>query len=309
MRIAVLLLAASAFVYGNVPLSENLRLGVPMSTHTSNRGIGQANALIAPGISKCLCDEGRRSRSTGKERDAETGLDYFGARYFSGAQGRFTSPDIPLIDQRPEDPQSWNLYPYGRNNPLRYTDPTGRCTVDGETHNWLWCAGHSIGLTQTVKEQADTARQSLSQMHGLTIGGQTPAEIAKSGTNEQVIGASRAATEFLAGVALAPCPPEMLCGVVPFNPGRPGLRFNKSLASEQQVGEILSGEANAFAGPGTETVLRDAQRLAAQHGGNSGDWVKIRSSNYKAADGVSFEIHAYQNKLTGKIVELKTKFQ
>ncbi|MEO8660108.1 MAG: RHS repeat-associated core domain-containing protein, partial [Bryobacteraceae bacterium] len=30
---------------------------------------------------------------TGKERDAETGLDYFGARYFSGAQGRFTTPD------------------------------------------------------------------------------------------------------------------------------------------------------------------------------------------------------------------------
>jgi hypothetical protein len=30
---------------------------------------------------------------TGKERDNETGLDYFGARYFSGAQGRFTSPD------------------------------------------------------------------------------------------------------------------------------------------------------------------------------------------------------------------------
>lgn len=46
---------------------------------------------------------------TGKERDAETGLDYFGARYFSGAQGRFTSPDEPLLDQHPEDPQSWNL--------------------------------------------------------------------------------------------------------------------------------------------------------------------------------------------------------
>jgi RHS repeat-associated protein len=36
---------------------------------------------------------------TSKERDAETGLDYFGARYFSGAQGRFTSPDPPLLDQ------------------------------------------------------------------------------------------------------------------------------------------------------------------------------------------------------------------
>jgi len=33
---------------------------------------------------------------TGKERDAETGLDFIEARYFSGAQGRFTIPDEPL---------------------------------------------------------------------------------------------------------------------------------------------------------------------------------------------------------------------
>jgi RHS repeat-associated protein len=71
-------------------------------------------------------DSGRRSRSTGKERDAETGLDYFGARYFSGAQGRFTSPDAPFADQFVEDPQSWNLYAYTRNNPLRYIDDDGR---------------------------------------------------------------------------------------------------------------------------------------------------------------------------------------
>lgn len=66
---------------------------------------------------------------TGKERDSETGLDYFGARYFSGAQGRFTSPDEPLIDQDPTDPQSWNLYSYVRNNPLRLTDPTGQACI------------------------------------------------------------------------------------------------------------------------------------------------------------------------------------
>jgi RHS repeat-associated protein len=82
-----------------------------------------------------LCDEGRRSRSTGKERDAETGLDFFEARYFSGAQGRFTSPDPFNIITRAENqdqfetylsqPQNWNAYVYTWNNPLRYTDPTG----------------------------------------------------------------------------------------------------------------------------------------------------------------------------------------
>ncbi len=63
---------------------------------------------------------------TGKERDAETGLDYFGARYLSSAQGRWTSPDAPFADQHLEEPQSWNLYGYVRNNPLKYFDPNGR---------------------------------------------------------------------------------------------------------------------------------------------------------------------------------------
>jgi RHS repeat-associated protein len=70
---------------------------------------------------------------TGKERDWETGLDYFEARYFSAAQGRFTSADEPLVDQDHRDPQNWNLYSYVRSNPLIYRDDDGRemsCTQD-----------------------------------------------------------------------------------------------------------------------------------------------------------------------------------
>jgi RHS repeat-associated protein len=73
-----------------------------------------------------LYDESRRSQSTGKERDAESGLDYFGARYYGSGLGRFTSPDEPFNDQDEKDPQSWNLYAYVRNNPLLYIDPDGR---------------------------------------------------------------------------------------------------------------------------------------------------------------------------------------
>ena len=63
---------------------------------------------------------------TGKERDAETERDYFGARYFSGAQGRFTSVD-PIFFQKKmlTDPQRFSLYAYVRNNPLRFVDPKG----------------------------------------------------------------------------------------------------------------------------------------------------------------------------------------
>jgi len=62
---------------------------------------------------------------TGKERDAESGLDDFGARYNSSAMGRFMSPDPDNAGAIDEDPQTWNAYSYARNNPLRYTDPDG----------------------------------------------------------------------------------------------------------------------------------------------------------------------------------------
>jgi RHS repeat-associated protein len=48
---------------------------------------------------------------TRKERDNETGLDFFGARYYANVQGRFTSVDpIKLTAERLVDPQRLNLY-------------------------------------------------------------------------------------------------------------------------------------------------------------------------------------------------------
>lgn len=62
---------------------------------------------------------------SGKERDAESGLDYFGARYLSGAQGRFTTVDPLMASAHASDPQTWNRYTYTLNNPLRFVDPDG----------------------------------------------------------------------------------------------------------------------------------------------------------------------------------------
>ena len=53
-------------------------------------------------------------------------------------QGRFTSPDAPFADQFAENPQSWNLYSYVRNNPLVMVDPTGRRTGDYYDSNGTW---------------------------------------------------------------------------------------------------------------------------------------------------------------------------
>jgi RHS repeat-associated protein len=75
-----------------------------------------------------------RQKFTSKERDNETGLDFFEARYYASTQGRFTSPDEFWKDSQVGDPQSWNKYAYVRNNPLRYIDPEGeKATVTIET--------------------------------------------------------------------------------------------------------------------------------------------------------------------------------
>jgi RHS repeat-associated protein len=73
---------------------------------------------------------------TGKYRDGESGLDYFGARYYSSALGRFMTPDwsgmpeaVPYASI--ENPQSLNLYSYVLNNPATGTDPDGHWCVFG----------------------------------------------------------------------------------------------------------------------------------------------------------------------------------
>jgi RHS repeat-associated protein len=62
---------------------------------------------------------------TGKERDSESGLDNFEARYFGSSMGRFMSPGPEQIDgfDHLESPQAWNGYAYVHNNPLNATDP------------------------------------------------------------------------------------------------------------------------------------------------------------------------------------------
>ncbi len=78
-------------------------------------------------------------RSTGKQRDAESGNDYFGARYYASTMGRFLSPDwsakfMPVPYAKLDNPQSLNLYSYVWNNPLTGSDPDGHktCVIDDQ---------------------------------------------------------------------------------------------------------------------------------------------------------------------------------
>ena len=93
-----------------------------------------------------VTSNGTRQKFTQKERDSESGLDYFLARYYSSAQGRFTSADKPFAGQYEDDPQSWNLFAYARNNPLLYVDPLG------EDYNVFDKDGNLIGQAKDQKD-------------------------------------------------------------------------------------------------------------------------------------------------------------
>ncbi|MGB7067864.1 MAG: ribonuclease domain-containing protein, partial [Pyrinomonadaceae bacterium] len=78
-----------------------------------------------------------RQKFTGYERDNESSFNFAQARYYYPMHGRFTSVDPENAGAMEDDPQSWNGYAYGRNNPVLFTDPDGReyllCDKDRKT--------------------------------------------------------------------------------------------------------------------------------------------------------------------------------
>lgn len=62
---------------------------------------------------------------SGKERDGESGLDYFGARYYDKSQYRFAQADVAIdLAGACRNPQGWNAYAYDLDNPLRISSPS-----------------------------------------------------------------------------------------------------------------------------------------------------------------------------------------
>ncbi len=82
-----------------------------------------------------------KQKFTSKQRDNETGLDFFEARFMSSVQGRFTGADEftggptelfavvaahnPTFYAELAEPQSLNKYTYCLNNPYKFVDPDG----------------------------------------------------------------------------------------------------------------------------------------------------------------------------------------
>jgi RHS repeat-associated protein len=146
---------------------ENSRLGLCSRKTGVHRGFAACNSRTALGLRERAGKTRVRSRCTGKERDSETGLDYFGARYYTSNMGRFMTPDwadkptaIPYSEFG--DPQSLNLYEYVRNNPLSHADADGHC-CDITADAIVFVARHPelatavAGIATKVEAAASTA--------------------------------------------------------------------------------------------------------------------------------------------------------
>ena len=136
--------------YDYLPFGEEI--GAPIGGRTAAMGYGGADST--------------REKFTQKERDSESALDYFLARYYSSAQGRFTSSDS--FGGSTHNPQTLNLYAYVGNNPLRFVDPTGHFIVEKSSFDYLFGIdsptsqqgserGGSVvdGLIATLNQQQD----------------------------------------------------------------------------------------------------------------------------------------------------------
>jgi RHS repeat-associated protein len=102
-----------------------------------------------------------RHHFTGKERDTESGNDYFEARYYSSSMGRFMSPDwsaqvAPVPYARMDNPQTLNLYAYLRNNPLAGVDADGHCGGPGDPCSDLVVTAQVAQQPTFVKNDSET---------------------------------------------------------------------------------------------------------------------------------------------------------
>ncbi len=95
-----------------------------------------------PAGAPSTADDATEHHFTQKERDTESGNDYFFARYYSSALGRFTTPDWsakedPVPYAFFDDPQSLNLYAYVRNNPIIHVDQDGHDFIKDQNQKWI----------------------------------------------------------------------------------------------------------------------------------------------------------------------------
>jgi RHS repeat-associated protein len=103
-------------------------LGSVVALSDSSGNIVEQCGYDAFGEPSCISDVGNPYKFTGRRYDAETGLYYYRARYYSPEIGRLLQPDpVRYL-------AGLNMYIYCQNNPTNLVDPNGKfwgCIIGG----------------------------------------------------------------------------------------------------------------------------------------------------------------------------------
>lgn len=211
-------------------------------------------------------------------------------RYYDPLIGRFLSADPMAVDVN----TGWNAnrYAYVSNNPYKFTDPDGRVQAMAYRQLWNNIKSDPAGAAKTAGSVVADFTPVVGDIKGGVEAYQNPT----------------AANVAAAVIGLIPMVGDTAAKVIKgADKIADGVKLNKQLASEQQLGEVMSGKGEVIAGGSSGKELRAAPGLAENYGGQPGDWTKVTSSSHTAPDGQKFSTHAYQNQATGQVVEPKTK--
>ena len=213
-----------------------------------------------------------RLQFTSKERDAETGLHYFGARYMASAQGRFTSADPFLGSGRMAEPQTWNRYAYAGNNPLRFVDPNGLdyydqngnnlgTSVDGQ--NYIVTNAAEI---QQIKKSTSTVQVSSLSSTALlpspAVSAEILAAVGRSNSKNPAVGDTKGGFHEEGGLfGLDSSGKEVVVAAAPGQanmnptPGGPGLSIDiAKAANPQEQGKVFDPRGGFHIHPGGTTA-------------------------------------------------------
>jgi RHS repeat-associated protein len=262
-----------------------------------------------------------------KELD-ETGLYYFGGRYYNPKFSMWQSPD-PIfasyvqghVNGGVRNPANLGLYSYAYNNPVVIRDPTGLSPADEARKQGM----HPIDLNN-VTEFVQGGCQSSPGFNCIGTGMEggtrkniySPANGAPNGIDNPTLSAiGRILDEKLPGETMNPDTKKeieglsiLLSAVLPLlGASKAALLLDKQFATEAAMEELASGGGKAMAGAGATSgrVVDDLPRLISEYGGTAKDWAKISTRPYRFSDGTAAEAHAYRNVTTGETVEIKTK--
>lgn len=196
---------------------------------------------------------------TGKELDVESGLYYYGARYYNPAIGRFVTVDM-LYN---EYPQSLNLYNYAACSPVNFNDPSGK---------WLNVAiGAAIGTGAELASQYIEAKISGKEFDPswgkVALGaGMGAAGVGVGAAIGKLVKGATFAAE-IGRMALSAGANVGFGGVGRAIEGKPVLKVDSIIedalfgAQHSSIGELISKTGAAVAAKSLEVVVKGGKQI------------------------------------------------